>query len=796
MRAAAREQGRVFQAQHDQHITEYHTHYHSALRAIADDGRPGPDSVRVPLTARPLSPIRDRTAVRRDLTESVTGGPEAAGTHVVYGMPGCGKTAVAQVLFDEVVRDHGVVGLWVNASHPTTFREGMLAVALDRGASQDEVDAARALRRPPADLVWHCLDRSPERWLLVLDNADDPSVLNNGWLRSSPRGTVVITTRHGQAPQWRHATGHRLDTLDVPDAVEVLRDLAPAHADRAALEEPARRLGCHPLALVLAGTFLGHQLLEPVSVDDYLRRLDDDPGPVLDQGAAPGESDLRRLVSSTWQLSLDSLRDQGLPEATTLLRLLSCYAPQPLPVGVLAQDRLSATALSDAQPPLPGVRANQALHGLLTQSLVALVEVPGDAGRPAVRSVQAHALLLDTVFARTPLDQRDTVLTAATTLLSRLLAPDTDTDGRDEGQYSEGQSTEGPYVDAQTLRLFLPHAIALLRRTVGTRSPAVHDALAITRRLRQQCHDSGDFSAAHALATAAHAATDGEHTAAALSDRYELARALAGLGRYTEAAELHRSALREREELHGPDHPSTLDSAHALGLALYGLGRFEEDELHMARAAHGRARTLGPEHPDTIESTACLAEAIGEQQRWDEAEALARPNLATSERALGREHPRTLVSRITLAWVLFRRGSTTEAEQLARAVAEGNEQQLGPGHPRTLAAGDLLAGILLQQGRWPEAEEAARAVLSARRRTLGDEHPHTLAIQTRLARIILGADRAVEARDLAEEALAAYHRVLGPDHPLTLRCRDVREEALAAATSQPHATDHPEEDLP
>ncbi|WP_063806600.1 hypothetical protein [Streptomyces regalis] len=161
--------GRVYQAGRDQHITEYHTHYHTDLRSVVEEGRPGPDSVRVPLAARPLSAIRDRVAVRRALAVSVSDGVRSSGVHVVHRMPGCGKTAIAQVLFDEAVRDHGLVGLWVTASHTTSFREGMLAVALDRGASQDEVDAARALRRPPADLVWHYLDRSAERWLLVLD---------------------------------------------------------------------------------------------------------------------------------------------------------------------------------------------------------------------------------------------------------------------------------------------------------------------------------------------------------------------------------------------------------------------------------------------------------------------------------------------------------------------------------------------------------------------------------------------------------------------------------------------------
>ncbi|MEW1994073.1 hypothetical protein OHA99_04450 [Streptomyces coelicoflavus] len=45
-----------------------------------------------------------------------------------------------------------------------SLRAGMLAVAADRGADDDELLAARNGLRPAADL-----DRSAEPWLLVLD---------------------------------------------------------------------------------------------------------------------------------------------------------------------------------------------------------------------------------------------------------------------------------------------------------------------------------------------------------------------------------------------------------------------------------------------------------------------------------------------------------------------------------------------------------------------------------------------------------------------------------------------------
>jgi tetratricopeptide (TPR) repeat protein len=764
------DQARLFRADRDQHITEYHTHIAATLGALGDQEWAGPDSVRVPLTARMHSPIRDRSTLRETLLEAaLESDPAAQDIHVIHGMPGCGKTAVALTVFDEAVGGHGVVGLWVNASSTTSFRAGMLAVATDRGASQDEVDAARLNRRPAADLVWHHLDRSSERWLLVLDNADDPAVFQEpGWLRSSRRGTILVTTRHGDSPLWRGAARHSLGVLSVGDAVDVLLDFQVGDGDLAALESLAHTLGCHPLALILAGTYLGQQVLELVTVQDYLDRLREDPSAVLDQGASPGEPDLRRLISSTWQLSLGALHRQGLAEATTMLRVLSCYAPDPLPVGVLAPSRLDTTGLPHADPPLTGGQANTAVLGLRSQSLITLHEVPGDSGRPAVRTMQAHALLLETVAARIPLDQRDIVHTAAADLLAGLLA-----------------TGDNMYIDGQTLRLFAPHAMALLRRTASMSTAATASALAIVRSLRAQSYARGDYTAAHTLATEAADVTRHESSADALSDRYELARTLSGTGRFAEAADMHRETLEAREALLGTEHPDTLASAHALGLALYGLGRWAEDEQYMRRAADGRHRVLGPEHPDTLETRACLSDAIGEQGRWAEAEALSRPNLALSERALGQEHPHTLQCRIALAWVLSRSDQWEEAERLARTTVEGSEQVLGPEHPRTLAARDLLSGILLRQGNWSQAEHVASTVLETRKRALGSEHPHTLAIQSRLALILLGAGRKQQARELSAQALLTSTRVLGPEHPGTVNCRDVHERTIAQETHEP-----------
>ncbi|MEU7582001.1 tetratricopeptide repeat protein [Streptomyces sp. NPDC041068] len=765
---SVRDRARWISSARDQYIVEIgqYVSHHGERRALPDSGLSGPDSVRVPLVARSPSPVRDRDDLRADLQHAIRHPEASAHEFVLYGTAGSGKTALAQTMFDEAVTSHGVVGLWVNAATEVAFRSGMLAVALDRGADPDQVEAARDGRRPAADLVWQHLESSAEQWLLVLDNADDPSVFSDGiWLRHTHRGTVLVTTRHGNTHLWRNADQRRVDALGLADAVHVLRDLNVTGYGQAALEKLARGLGCHPLALTLAGQYLGRRLLDTVTVEEFLRRLRDDPGGTLDEAADPSERDLRRLISSTWQISLNALADRGIPEATTLMWLLSCYASDPLPLGLLHPQRLGLTDLATAEPPLPAQKAETALYGLLSQTMVSVLDVPGDVGQPLVRSVQTPGLLLDTVAGRIPLDQREIVFAAAAQLLDGLLHRNQD---------------EGTCLDAQTLRLFAPHTLALLHRSAAAHSAAAPQALCLVRYLRDQSREQNDYATAHVLAEAAvrvpssvSIATEAE----LLTDRYELACSLTDLGRYTEAVELHREVLHEREEHLGPDHVQTLQSAHALGLALYGLGEWAEDERHLRRAVAGRIQVLGPAAPDTILSTACLAEAIGEQQRWDEAEAIARGNLTTSEAAHGPTSPYTLAARHTLAWTLYQSGQLREAEGLANATLTEQERSLGTTHPRTLAIRDLLASILLGQERWTEAEAAARAVLTVREEVLGPEHPHTLAMRTELIRILTGAGDLTEARSLATRNLEACIRTLGEEHPDTRACQQAHLKA-------------------
>ncbi|MFG2671056.1 tetratricopeptide repeat protein [Streptomyces sp. NPDC048445] len=696
----AADQGRVYQASGDQHITEHHHH---------DAAWAGPDSVRHPPIGRAPAILRDRGELIGRLREAVT---EGAGStvFVLHGLGGCGKTAVACALFEHATRERGRLGLWVNASDQASLRAGMLAVAADRGAGDGKLMAARNGLRAAADLVWDHLDRSDVPWLLVLDNADDPAVLRDGgWLRTSPRGTVLVTTRQAAGHWWPAAELLYVDVLPREEAAQVLRDLAPGTGSAEDAAAIADSLGRLPLALTLAGGFLAHQVIAPWTMEEYGRRLQErqDPIELIDQGAVDAGNDSRHLVSGTWQLSLNSLAGQNLPEAVALLRLLACWSNDPLPLSLLA----------DARPdlPLPADRVELALRGLLDHSLTELV--PGD-----IRCLRTHGVLLDSVARVTPAGERDQLAFAAAGFLLNSLPAFPERGLRDS-----------------LLTILTPHVLALLRRvitwpetTIGTAESAATCAL----RLVTAQHRSGDYASALATAEQATALARrrlGNDHVLVLRLRQRTGKATDRLGRLEEAASLHRELLDDLERVCGPEALDTLTTCLHLSRPLVWLDRVTEAVQLMHRAVAGRAALLGPWHPLTLEARACLLELPPGPDL--DREALAGTDLvADCLRELGPDHPITLAADLNCAGALLGAGMHAEALLSSRRALAAHERRFGAEYPITLAARSLLSNVLNTVGEHREAIEQAEVVREWRERVLGPEHPWTRGIRDKLRR--------------------------------------------------------------
>ncbi|MFJ5679457.1 tetratricopeptide repeat protein [Streptomyces sp. NPDC093097] len=686
--ARADGQGRVYQASGDQYITEHHHHAPDWV---------GPDSVRLPAVGRVPVVLRDRAAEMDRLRAAVEPGGGNR-VYVLHGLGGCGKTAVAHALFQHATNHAGRIGLWVNASDPASLRAGMLAVAADRGATDGELMGARSGLRPAADLVWHYLDHSDRPWLLIIDNADAPAILRDGgWLRTSPAGIVVVTTRQAAAHWWPGAELLQFGVLPREEAALVLRDLAPHAGTVEEAAEVADRLGRLPLALTLAGGFLAHQIISPWTLADYGRRLGGaglDPVELIDQGAAAVGDEDRQLISRTWQLSLDALSTQGMPEAGGLLRLLACWAGDPLPLSILFG--------VDLGPELPPSRVESALRGLVDHSLTEIVS-------QTIRCLRTHGVLLDSVARTIPAEQRERFAAEAARLLLAALP-------------------EVPDRRAQELgaKLLAPHVIALLRRLEkwAPDQSIVETAAECALRLVTAIHRAGDYASALSLATEAVEKLTprlGEQHCLIIRLRHRMGRALFRLGRFEESKVLYQQVLDICEEVLGPEAPETLGTCLKLASPLINLDRRQDGVSLIRRSVKGCTRAFGPTHPLTLLARSSLLEMSTRQDDIAAGPAL----LMDCRREMGEAHTITLQAELNYAFALQNMGRSTDALHHARTAFTEYVRRFGPDYPIALNARHTLSAVLAALGHYAEAVEHAEALVAGRTKVLGPSHPWT-----------------------------------------------------------------------
>ena len=176
----------------------------------------------------------------------------------------------------------------------------------------------------------------------------------------------------------------------------------------------------------------------------------------------------------------------------------------------------------------------------------------------------------------------------------------------------------------------------------------------------------------------------------------------------------------------GEDHPDTLSSMNNLFNVLKEQGKWQEAEQLHREALKGMRPRLGEDHPDTLSSMNNLANVLQEQGKRQEAEQLHREALKVRRSRLGDDHPDTLSSVNNLANIekeYGRKGTrlvhndlseaslqsyATDSEVQQRQALQGLEAKLGAGHPDALRARLALADLLAERGRLSEAAAELR----------------------------------------------------------------------------------------
>ncbi len=580
----------------------------------------------------------------------------------LVGMPGVGKTELA-LHAARALRTRYPITWWVSAQDSGAMTRGL---------------AALARHLLPGHRHWRTPDDAA-----VLDSVETPSDVAIVLARIA-RGPVMVTTRWDV--DWTECglAARAVEPLPAPVGAAWLSGHTGLDADDGA-HRLAADLGGLPLALQQAAAYMREQGL---SCESYQRLLDAEPGELL---ASPAWTDVhRRNTARSLGLSVDAVAALR-PSAVRLLKAVCCYAPEPIPLGLLTPQ------------PQTSLRHRSDIELLRAYSLITADHA----------SVSVHQLLRRLL--RSGMTVAGGEVAMACELLRSALPEDPFSTVADWPQWV------GLIPHAEALDAFVDSVSGVPRQAVAELAGALHGVG--TFMLAQ----GWTGQARGTLARAAERRTTalGEGHADTLASRHRLGEALRALGSLQEALDVHFVTLDARLRLHGAAHRLTLQTREALAITCKAMGRTDEAIVQHQAILRDRAAALGDDHTDVLWSMHNLALAYKQAGRLDEALDLHEQVLERRTAVLGPDHPDTLRCLHNIANTHHDARRYEEAIAAQEQSVADRRRVLGPGHRDTLRSQSNLADSYLAAGRVSEAVALHQRTLAQRERELGPQEPDT-----------------------------------------------------------------------
>lgn len=269
---------------------------------------------------------------------------------------------------------------WIRASSADQFLQSYTQIA-----RQFPIPGFEDPSKGKLELARDWLASYPTRWLLVIDNADDSSVLfgddkpssaadvlspeesaesgtrptSSGrasplcqYIPESPNGTILLTSRNKQVAynflRGRSKGSINVQGLSNEDATRFIQDMIGDQKEEAILEL-VTELERLPLALLQAAAYIQTRCIAVLKYLDLLREslveLFDQP---FEDHGRDG-TDIPNAVAATWAISFNQIQSQS-PLAGTLLSVMTCLEREVIPRDFLytCQPTSSRVQIEDA----------------------------------------------------------------------------------------------------------------------------------------------------------------------------------------------------------------------------------------------------------------------------------------------------------------------------------------------------------------------------------------------------------------------------------------------------------------
>ncbi|KAI0401354.1 hypothetical protein F4802DRAFT_428819 [Xylaria palmicola] len=715
-------------------------------------------------------------------------------TFIIFGMGGSGKTQFSSKFAENHRAEYANV-FTIHAASSDTIKESFCKIAKLGGLEGTE-SAGR-----------HYLSQLSERWLLIIDNADDPTLDLRDLFSPGDCAHILVTTRNPDFRQAGSLGSLELKGLQENDAIHLLLTKADIQRPWDLLtmdtgKTIAKALGYLALAIIHAGNCIYRRVCE---LSDYLD-LHSASRSML-QGRRPStssesdeseEATMVRKVYSTFDMSLKFLlreKSAKTQDASDLLKIVSFYHFEHIPVEIFTRavyNRAKATeptfnepfqsrilrAITDRlEPPrmfprflkdrhdqLDKYRVTWAISELQSLSLISYD------GRN--RTFSMHPLVH--AWARDLMSKSERKIWASiafTTLMESVLLPPQSNSEKD----AEFHRDILPHIDSCLQEHELPLSLGLGDTRLRIAKLFQPTLLLIAREQIMHSAKCGYVLATRGRFEEAAARLrmvkdsllqllGGEHERT-MTAMLGLAGVLWGLGKLEEAITLQRQVVDTRTRLYGPHHEDTVQAMDQLGKSYWLHGQYQE-ALDIQEATVQLAKEkLGGTHALTLGALDNLGVTLASWHRYEESARAHREVLAFREKTLGDTHLDTMMTMSNLAMAILDLGDPEKAAALMSTVHYQRQQQLGKEHPWTLWALCYLAKIYVKLGRLDEAETILVWGVEAGARSLSKTHLGVLMGRGELARVYSRQGRTVEAEELLVETVQAVEASRGHAHP-------------------------------
>ena len=633
---------------------------------------------------------------------------------VIEGLGGVGKT---QIALEAVYRVHKMDPecsvFWVPAVNSSMFEQAYREIGrkLDVPGIDDSTADVKSLVKAALE------EGSAGRWLLVVDNLDDPELVSGKkgvggaidhaplaeYLPFSHQGSILITTRnHAVAVALTQSVRGiiAVEEMNAADALQFLNtDLKEEQTGDTASSQDLLRFLCNlPLAIRQASAYITKN---QITVAEYLGFCESSDKDMVDMLSKDFEdryrySEIQNPVATTWLISFRHILAQD-PLAATYLRYMCFLAEKDIPQSLLPQDdkikmaeaigTLKSYAFINERD---GPNAYD-MHRLVRMSMLNWLALQGKRGEWQTKVFKG----LEVRFPRPSRDNKN------------------------------------------VWERYLPH----VQHAIGVSGEA-QDKIVLARLY------------------------------------HRLGRCYYLLCKLSSAERIYKKSIIMLREALGEDNDETILNQMDLARVYDREGKFQEAIILHEKVLSVRERRLGTEHLLVAETLQDLAQLFENSQKYDDAERLRRRALQVRQKIFGERHARTLTAKSRLAACLVLRGKFEEADHIHRQALKDSLELLGEEHKSTLQCMKCLARSLRHQGKLSEAEILNRRALKVSQRIFGMEDPNTVDLMYALARILQEQNKHAEAGDILSQLVELSERVLGRDHVGTLQAQRFLAEVL------------------